>query len=244
MTEIKLVAIDMDGTLLTSNDEITNYTKNILKRAQEAGIKVVISTGRGYARLKHMTAQLNLNEPIVASNGAEVLIDPNGQWSYEFLDEEVVRTIFKEIEQLQIPFWGFTDRTEFVNERITSEEMQKCLKIGVQTDDENLLKQFYDRVKNIENLEITQSSQTNYELNGKGISKALGLQKLCDFYDIKMAEIMCFGDSANDLKMFQAVGFPVAMENAIPQLKEIAKAMTKSNDEDGVAKAIEQFLLK
>lgn len=67
---------------------------------------------------------------------------------------------------------------------------------------------------------------------------------MCRHLHISLDEVMCLGDSANDLALFQVAGFPVAMQNAISDLKEIAKAMTTSNDEEGVAKAIECYVLK
>lgn len=244
MKPIKLVAIDMDGTLLNDNHQLTARTLEVLKQAVAKGIMIVLATGRGIHNVRLVPEAIALNQPIVAANGADIYYQATDAGEKSYLSTASVKQLLAIIEDLNIPFWGFTDQGVFENRILTEDEKTRCLKIGVQTQEHSLLQQFYARAKDLEKVEITQSAKTNYEINYEGISKAMGIQKLCDHYGILMEEVMCLGDSLNDLKLFQVAGFPVAVANAIDELKEVAKAETLSNNEDGVALAIERYVLQ
>lgn len=243
MTKIKLIAIDMDGTLLNDNHEVTPNTLRTLQLVVEKGIYVVLATGRGMSRIKIHEELMALEQPIIAANGADIYYEASGEGEKYFIEKSSMVELFNIINEIKIPFWGFTENSLFENREISEEEMATCLKLGVQTNDFALLLQFYEKAKHIKNLEITKSAETNYEINELGVSKAYGVKKLCDSLNLSMDEVMCFGDSANDFKLFEVAGFPVAMENAIPELKEVAKAITVTNNDEGVSKAIQSFIL-
>lgn len=243
MKPIKLVAIDMDGTLLNDAHQLTPKTLEVLQKAVEKGIMIVLATGRGIHNVRLVPEAIALNQPVVAANGADIYYKAMDIGEKSYLLQQSVETLMSIIDEVKIPFWGFTDQGVFENRSLTVDETTRCLKIGVQTLDKDLLQSFYNRVKDIENLEVTQSAKTNYEINYRGISKATGVQKLCDYYGIMMDEVMCLGDSLNDLKLFEVAGFPVAVKNAIDELKEVAKAQTLSNNDEGVAVAIERYVL-
>jgi Cof subfamily protein (haloacid dehalogenase superfamily) len=96
----------------------------------------------------------------------------------------------------------------------------------------------------IKELEVTSSGSNNIELNCKGITKGKGVEILSRYYNLKPQEIMVIGDSENDLSMFEYAGLSVAMSNASDIVKQKADYVTVSNDRDGVAKVIEDFVLK
>lgn len=243
MTNIKLIAIDMDGTLLNDQHEVTVNTLKTLQLAVDRGIYVVLATGRGISRIRIHEELIALKQPIIAANGADIYYSATDQGEKLFIEKSSMEELFAIIKEINIPYWGFTEDSLFENRELSNSEMSTCLKLGVQTADFAKLLSFYEMAKGIENLEITKSAETNYEINKLGVSKAYGVQKLCDELNISMDEVMCFGDSANDFKLFEVAGFPIAMENAIPELKEVAKAMTTSNNDEGVAKAIQLFVL-
>ena len=100
------------------------------------------------------------------------------------------------------------------------------------------------RLEQIPGVEISGSSKRDMDVNLSGVNKGLGLIRLGELLGIKREEIMACGDSFNDMEMLREVGFAVAMGNAEESLKEIADYITDTNDNHGVAKAIERFVLK
>jgi len=243
LNTVNLIAIDMDGTLLNAAHEITPYTAQVLREAVEAGIYIVLATGRGITSILPCEKQLQLQQPIIAANGADVYFDAIADGVKNYIELNEVQRIFELINRINIPFWGFTDQGEFADRQLSEEEKKKCLKIGVQSANRHLLQLFYEEAQFFEQIELTSSGSTNYEMNKKGISKAFGLTKLCHHLQIPLENTMCFGDSGNDLQMFKIAGIPVAMENAIDELKNIAKMTAPHHDQDGVAKVIRQNVL-
>lgn len=243
LNTVKLIAIDMDGTLLNAAHEITPFTAQTLKKAVEAGIYIVLATGRGMTSIRPYEQQLQLQQPIIAANGADIYYEANIEGIKNYIAFDDVQRIFEVINRINIPFWGFTDQGEFADRELSEEEQMKCLKIGVQSENEQLLKSFYEEAQFFENIELTTSGITNYEMNKKGVSKAFGLSELCKQLQIPLENTMCFGDSGNDIQMFKVAGFPVAMGNAIEELKEIAQTTAFHHDEEGVAKAIQHLVL-
>lgn len=241
---VKLIAIDMDGTLLNAAHEITPFTARILKEAVEEGIYVVLATGRGISSILPYENQLNLKQPIIAANGADIYFKSGVQGLTNYIDINEVQHLFEIINRLNIPFWGFTDQGEFSDRQLTNEEQLKCLKIGVQSTNPELLEAFHKEAVLLNNIELTTSGITNFEMNKKGISKAFGLTELCNQLQIPLENTMCFGDSGNDIQMFKVAGMPVAMENAIDELKNLSLTIAPHHNEDGVAKVIQQFVLK
>lgn len=98
-------------------------------------------------------------------------------------------------------------------------------------------------LKNVSDVEVTGALSNNIEVNAKGIHKGNALLKLGELLQIRMEEIMAFGDGKNDTKMIETVGVGVAMANSVPEVLAVADVIAKSNDEDGVAEIIEQYVL-
>jgi len=144
----------------------------------------------------------------------------------------------------QTKFWALTvDKTfreDFPEE--TALNQHQWLKFGfdVENDDvRNIIVQELNKHK----LQVTNSSPTNLEVNPYGISKANALEKVCERIGITMDNVMAVGDSLNDIAMIESAGIGVAMGNAQETVKKAADWVTNTNNEDGVAKAILQFVL-
>lgn len=106
----------------------------------------------------------------------------------------------------------------------------------------NEIERIKETIASWDEFEITSSASINLEISCKGISKASGVRTICQTLGIEMWEVMAIGDSMNDYKLFQEVGLGVAMSNSDDRLLSIADRVTDSNEQDGVAKAIERFL--
>ncbi|RLL46680.1 HAD family phosphatase [Oceanobacillus piezotolerans] len=241
--EVKLIALDMDGTLLTTKHEVSPRTKQAIEKAMEKGVDVVLSTGRGIGACYPYAEELNLTSYLVTANGGQI-------WTMEkeLLDEHLLETATIEklwnIGRAQGVFmWMISTEGVFTNEAPDNFYDYKWLKFGCQTDDKEKLDYMVKELSYFEELELTNSLPTNIEANPKGVSKAKALHFLCDKMGITMDNVMACGDSLNDIKMIQEAGIGVAMGNAQEAIKNVAKYVTDTNNNDGVAKAIEKFVL-
>lgn len=267
----KLVAIDMDGTLLNSENEISKRTIKAIKRAKEQGTHIVISTGRILKSALHYAELLNLRNPIVACNGA-IIVDESQNIIYEkSLDKDKVRDIAN-LAKAEGVYCHFYDRTSFYS-NVRSEEVLKLynegstnmsIDVNVFQDieeimdikdlsiykflfiDENKdkLQRLRHQLDELGDINTSSSWENNIEAMGLNVSKGEALKELCQTLKIKPEEVIAIGDSENDLSMLKFAGLGVAMGNSDESIKKYSDYVTSSNDEDGVAKVIEEFILK
>lgn len=268
---IKLVAIDLDGTLLNSKKEISTRNKEALAKAKAAGVKIVLCTGRPLAAIEIYLEALNLRDNgdySITFNGGLVQKNDTGEIIekalmpladvhelYELTSElNVPLDILSDGLVLQLPTTEeYTSLYSQLNKlltfeprdlaQLTSDQIYNKAVIAVEQTylDEQIKKipaSFYDRY------EIIKTRSNLLEFMPKGITKAYGISLLARDLDIKQEEIMTIGDEENDLPMIEYAGLGVAMENAVPKVKEIADVITDTNDHDGVAQAVEKFVLE
>ena len=282
---IKLIASDMDGTLL--NDEHTISEENIraIKIAEERGCHFTIVTGRDYSGVKNFFQEFDLKCECILSNGAEYR-DINGDVIERItIDNDTVRKIVQVMMEANVAIEMFTeDGMIIINEDIYKEsllqrfrrynkgktdleiieiarnmydtwkpEMIKdvegfldsntdILKIMTYHEDAQYIKELKEKLKNIEGVAVASTFANDIEISNIQAQKGLILAKVIEKMGIKKEEVIVLGDSFNDYSMFTEFENSFAMENAIPEIKEIAKYITDSNDNDGVAKAIYKAL--
>lgn len=241
---IRMIAIDMDGTLLTSDSALSETTVATLREARQAGIHVCLATGRAMRSARPFAEQIGLEGPYVFVNGSEVWLDNNTmlrQVTMPLSDVEWLRELALEAG---IWYWGYALDGVFNSERWHPNAADATwLKFGFMSDDLSILETIRQRAEASGRFEISNSDVDNLEMNPVGIHKASGLELVCNKLGITMDQVIAFGDSQNDSKMLQAVGIGVAMGNAQDSVKAIADAVTLSNDEDGVAAYIRAHVL-
>ncbi|MGG1515969.1 Cof-type HAD-IIB family hydrolase [Paenibacillus oryzisoli] len=246
MTTYKLLALDMDGTLLNDRKEISQPNAEWIAKCREQGVTVVLSTGRGIQHILPYFDQLKLDSPIVAVNGGEV-------WKRR--DQLHLRHVipFGQIEELrrialELNVWYWAYHTEGKPTRDRWDEscgsQMAWIKFGYRTEDPAKLAILHERISQIGDFELTNSHPTNIEVNPAGITKASGLREVCKLLNIGMQEVVAVGDSANDLAMIAEAGLGVAMGNAQEEVKLGADVVTDSNEEDGVSKVIKRYILE
>jgi Cof subfamily protein (haloacid dehalogenase superfamily) len=272
--DIKLIALDLDGTTLTSNRGLTKRTREAIENAVKRGVNVIIATGRAYSALPPEIFEVDGLRYIVTSNGANVrdilkdekiysnCIDPlalEGTVSllknYDFMLEVFIDG-YAYVEQRiynNIHTMNFMPRhKEYIKETrkpvadllgFTLEHKGDIENINVNFENQTDRSMMRVELATLENVTITTSFDHNLEVGGATTSKADAIKMLCKMFGIAEADVMACGDSPNDMEMLVSAGFPVAMENAKDELKAIAKHITASNDDDGVAIAIEKFVL-
>lgn len=245
MTRFKLIALDMDGTLLTDDKKITEETSIWLNRAIDEGIKVLFATGRGIQTASQFWDELNLQSPMVLLNGAEVWRQRGELHKRVFLPEDEVRRLYKLAVQEHHAdwFWGYS-RESLTGLDDWTEEMfdRRWMKIGICSKDPIKLEQIRREIARWGTIEITKSAPINLELSVKGITKESGMREVCEMLGLSMTDVIAMGDSDNDIKLLKAAGMGIAMGNAGDHVKAIADAVTATNNENGVAHAIREHV--
>lgn len=265
----KLIAIDMDGTLLREDKSVSERTKNAIKLAKEKGVYVVIATGRpidGVSRYLEELDMLGENDYVLSYNGGLVLKTKSREVVSKTvltgadlhylhnLSKELGVNIhaFSEVHGLITPKNSKYTEVEAningikiaINDYSDIEDDHSIIKVMMIDEPEVLQKAIDNLPKEVyEKYTVVRSAPFFLEFLNKKVNKGTGVELLAKHLNIKQEEIMTFGDAGNDLDMIVYAGMGVAMANAFDEVKEAANYITDSNENDGVAKAIEKFVL-
>ncbi len=261
----RLLAVDIDGTLLNSKREITAKTKKAIHQAIDKGIVFTISSGRPIQGVEMITKQLEVDIPVITYNGAMVITgtSKNVIYSCNMREEDVllVERLGRE-RNTTMAIWS--DNQLFVN-RVDERAAKYSQLSGTQPklygDIRELLGKginkllWYDEIEQINAFEREMKDQVGPSVNfhtsqpfflefvDVNASKAIALEKLGEHYGIRQEEMIAIGDGYNDLSMIEYAGLGVAMENAPADIQKLADYVTLSNENDGVAHVIEKFIL-
>ncbi len=269
----KLVAIDLDGTLVTDEKELTKKTIEVIKEASKKGVKIMISSGRSFYRLEKFIDALDLrqeNQCTICFNGAIIVENMTKEVIYsKNLDGKEVEELIELGKTLELPIMIYARDIQYV-EKVPEvvQKNKKNLK-GMHLEVVNFKKLdftkeqhyiykicFIDKPeviiekrkqipqKLLEKYEMTSSVPEYLEIVKKGIKKSEAIKFVMQQYDIKQEEVMTIGDGENDVEMLHFAGLGIAMENATDDVKSFANDVTTSNNQDGVANAIEKYILK
>jgi Cof subfamily protein (haloacid dehalogenase superfamily) len=243
-TPYKVIAVDLDGTLLNNDSQISDETVYWLKRAQEAGFTICFATGRGRKGAYAYMEQLGLPGPFVLVNGSEIWLSKDQLHRRHVMPFEDVCFLQELAIEAGVWYWGYSTDGVHNSKNWHPQPLDAIwLKFGFMSDDPDLLDRIQQRAAETGRFEITNSDVDNLEMNPKGISKASGLEEVCALLQINMDQIVAFGDSRNDLAMIQSVGMGVAMGNAQESVKQVAKFVALTNEQNGIAAFIQQHLL-
>ncbi|WP_054942923.1 Cof-type HAD-IIB family hydrolase [Paenibacillus ihuae] len=240
----RLLALDMDGTLLNDDQVITPKTVEWITKAVDAGVHVCLSTGRAFRSAMPYAEQLGLKTPMITVNGSEIWREPYELFRRSLMDPALIEQLYKIAEEYGIWFWAYS--TEQVYNRknwdgdITGREW---LKFGYSTEDDEIRHKLLMQLQDLGGLEITNSTPHNLEINPLGVNKAYGIGEVCKLLGIEMNEVVAVGDSLNDLAAIQQAGLGVAMGNAQKTVQQEADAVVATNNEDGIAEVIEKYIL-
>lgn len=241
----KLLALDMDGTLLGDEKRISESNQMWIRRAADAGITVCMATGRGQPHIVPFLEQLQLQTPFVAVNGSEVWRNASTVLDRSFIDLNEIKALHELAIEFDTWFWAYGLRQVYNKENwLANMADEQWMKFCYYDEEPQVLKAIIERIDSLGiRLEMTNSDPRNIEFNPLGINKASGLQQVCEIVGCTMNEVIAVGDSLNDLAMIEQAGVGVAMGNAQDVVKAAADAVTLSNEEDGVAEVIRRYLL-
>lgn len=266
----KIIAFDLDGTLTNSKKEISKATKDAIMRVQKEGIKIVLASGRPTIGMMDLAKELELSKYggyILSYNGGNIIDVAKNQILYK---REVKKEYFTRIQALMQEYDVdiSTYKGEYVitnnKDNLYAQIEAKINKVTI-VEEKNLfdtikedmpkfifLKDAGDYLGEIEPkiraslddiLEVYRSEPYFLEILPKGIDKAKSLERLLEILGLSREELMVFGDGYNDKSMIVFAGFGIAMANAKDEVKQVADYITLSNDEDGIAFAIDKFIL-
>lgn len=264
---IKLIAIDLDDTLLNKEKEISLANVNAISKARLKGIKVVIASGRPFFRISPILEALGLktaNDYVIAFNGGRVTNGLNSVVFYEkTINNQSLKSIYDVLRKYDLCFNVYQDSfiyTSKLEDSITELPVYKGINfIHLSEEGMNNLAYahkviFADSKEKIEkykdliihrlgnDFSIVRTTPNFLEILPKGTSKGEMLKKICGMMNINKENVMAIGDEENDLSMFNEASISVAMENATNSIKERATFITKSCEESGVAYAILNFI--
>lgn len=258
----KLIGTDFDGTLLDDYSKVSDDNKRYLKEARSKGIKIVGVTARNLESAKSVV-DLDLFDYIILNNGSNTY---DVEKKETFFNHEIPKDIAKRITSFAEPFAHQYDYSTYKEYNIYKNFINKHLSFikevqGV--DDVNdpiskiniFIKKGVD-IYILKDLLISEFSELNIGImqdsnnerkwiviTPKNMNKKESLKKLGEKLDIKLDEMVFFGDGLNDVEVIEAVGMGVAMENALDEVKQKAKTYTKNNNSSGIAYFIKSGIL-
>ncbi|MEI3613480.1 Cof-type HAD-IIB family hydrolase [Pseudogracilibacillus sp. SO30301A] len=243
MPNYRLLALDLDGTVLNEKKQISKRNKDWILRTKKAGVIVMFTTGRGMHRVKYFLDELDLTGPVVLVNGAEIWRSNDQLLERHFISKEDIHRLHKIALAYQATFWGYSNDS-FIKGEDWNETMfqQNWMKFGMKHTEVKTIDQIRRQLLGMEEIEVSSSGQLNLEISLKGITKEYGVKKICREFGIGFHEVMAIGDNMNDYRLLKNCGLGIATGNASPEIKAIADTITDTNERDGVAKAIENFL--
>ena len=273
MQAIRLIAMDMDGTLLGDNGQITAGNILALRRAVERGIHIAICSGRLHGDASYFVADAGLNTcHILSLNGACGADAPHGPfYATHKLSGEVVQSVLRTLEEADMTYGVFqpervlihnasrpTGMVNWGNHRgrekapeylFSSEAMARylpegaCKIVTVEDVQPERLAPVRQRLERVVGLEVTSSWGNNLEMMPRGVNKGTALRELTQRLGLQPEQVMACGDYDNDLEMIEYAGCGVAMGNAVDAIKRAARFISRDHNDDGVGYAIGRFAL-
>ncbi len=269
MPPIKLIATDIDGTLVSSQGMITERSLRAIRAAREKGITVAIATGRFPENAFLLLEDYGLRLPIVGANGARIVDENLKEISSHPMAPEAVRGAIDVLMHAGSDFFIFGDHavcTATAQKKHHSELSQgdRIRELGFRyyhgreevaefvsrhavykffVCDNVPLPPVRQALAQIPGIDLTQSWYNNIEIMPEGVDKGRGVRDLAQSLGITMDQVMTLGDQDNDIPMLKAAGWGIAMGNASEETKKAARFVTASYAEEGFARALETYAL-
>ena len=271
--KVRMIAFDLDGTLLTTDKRLTDETRRTLEQAAKRGILLVPATGRPLTGMPAEVLGIAGVRYAITANGARVVSAEDGKiLREELISVEKARKvldIYGEYDTLREIYYdgqGYMEarQMEQLDHYVPDPNMAKYMR-NTRKCVPDLMEKFrqenramdkvqavfacagekeqaFRRIREMEGVEATGALSYNIEVNAGGINKGEALLWLAGELGIDREEILAFGDGANDADMIRMAGIGAAMEVSVPEVRAAADILAGSNDEDGVARAIQRYI--
>ncbi|MGG7144505.1 HAD family hydrolase [Clostridium nigeriense] len=258
---IKLIASDMDGTLLNKKDEINEEFFEVFNKLKEKNIIFAAASGRQYYNLLKRFERISDDIMFIAENGTFVVYKGE-EILLNSLDREIAVDLLKIARNIDNAFpilcgkksayiennderliketEKYYERYEIVDDLTKVDDdvlkVTVCDFSGSELNSNNHYKEYWD------NLQVTVSGKIWLDITAKGVNKGVAIDKVQEILDITPEETMVFGDYLNDLEMMEKAYYSFAMENAHDDLKKVSRFIAKSNNDNGVVEAIKEVV--
>ena len=288
----KLVAIDLDGTLLNSYGEISQRNKEAIQRSMQKGAEIVIASGRPIASAKSYANESGASNYAICGNGSVLYDMKNEKIIYDkSIDRQKALEIIKICEDNSIFFNIYTETLTISksmnynisfynneNKKIPDDKKTnikiidniykyveenpniKILKITVCDESKIIFDAIIRKLREVKNIEVldlqhmarkyikfgTEEKMVEYyytEITSKGVDKWGAIMKLAEILQIDQSEIIAIGDNMNDKEMIENAGLGIIMQNSAPYMKDFADIVVSDNNNDGVAEALEKYII-
>ncbi len=282
--KIRMVALDLDGTILNHEGKISPRTKQAIAKLQAGGVEVVLCTGRNLPLAVQYAMELGLTTSLITCNGAEIRKMDGKTVRLRPMDGEQLERVVTLLQKYDALFelYGddfiyFENKDVHVRKHLDYIRVQRGIKLQeeelkvqlnqefyretgdfqrflrqnrligkkfyVMENDERKLAELRAELGRIPGLSVSASHRTNIEISHCLATKGNALKHLAEMGGLDAAEVAAVGDGENDISMFRFSGMPIAMGNAAPKVKEAAAAVTETNFNDGLALALERWVL-
>ena len=266
----RAIALDLDGTLTNHNKEVTPLTRQTLMRAQQDGAHIILASGRPTYGIAPIAECLEIEKYggfILSYNGGNIIDWQNKKEIFaNYLPDEVLPILYNYAKEHGYALLGY-DNEEIITETPDDQYVREESRINkmnirkvdnlmenlpphptklLMTGDPTITAMAEEELLEIvgSKMDVFRSAPFFIELVPKGIDKAQSLIRLLNHINLTPKDMIAFGDGYNDLSMLKLAGMGVAMANAVPEVRAEADYITLSNEEDGVATAIEKFFYK
>ena len=266
----RAIALDLDGTLTNHDTVVTPKTREALLQAEAEGVVIILASGRPTYGIEPVAECLELDKRggyILSYNGGNIVNAKTGEKLFaQFLPDEVIPILYRYAKEKNHALLGYAGNeiiTEMPDDQYVKEESRinkmnirkvenlfealepSPTKLLITGDPADMLKAENELSEILgDRMDIFRSAPFFLELVPKGIDKAKSLLRLLAKINLTPADMIAFGDGYNDLSMLKLAGMGVAMQNAAPEVRAEADYITLSNEEDGVAAALEHFCKK
>lgn len=270
-TKIRLVGLDLDGTLLNRNGLVSEGNKKAILTCLEQGVMVYLITGRPYCFAKKIALEIDERIRVISSNGG--LYEIGNRIVEHVINKEALHSIVQVIEETgMIAF--FKGKSEFytheaydkrflydhLNDMVPKElhvqsyvnlswkdlltQAHDIIKILVYHLNSDSLLRAREQIECIEDIEVTDYQSKSFDITANHVNKGIIIKKILEEYKITGDQFMAIGDGNNDIVMFQEAGLSIAMNNALDEVKQYCDDITDDVDEDGVASALYKYIRK
>ncbi len=267
---MKLIAIDLDNTLLNQEKTISTYTAKVIKKIASQGHIITLATGRAFELTKPFASMLDISHPLILNNGALIKDVAGNITSESSVTEEAIHEMLHYADQYNLGYTFYAEDGFHTNDHkrmkyydawnkdypearidihyydsIKPLLKRKAYKLLIIDNDKHRFDKAYGIYRRQPFANVTKSQTAFLDVLPKNTSKATALQKLAEQFKINQEDIIAFGDNDNDVEMLAYAGLGIAMPNATEPAKAAADQIAKASyKEDGVAKTLENLLIK